>query len=72
LGRIVERRTGETRGASVGLAVEKVAEEIAKEALAGETFQRTLRELVQRRSAEMVDGLLGNGTLRLAGGSPEP
>jgi len=60
----VEQRTGEPLVASVGVAVEKVAEEIAKEALADETFRRTIRELVQRRSREMLDELLGNGTAR--------
>jgi hypothetical protein len=38
LERIVERRTGEAQVASVGVAVERVAEEIAKQALADETL----------------------------------
>ena len=61
LERIVEQRTGEALVASVGVAVEKVAEEIAREALTDETFRRTIRELVQRRSRELLDELLGNG-----------
>jgi hydrogenase maturation factor len=64
LERIVEQRTGEVLVASVGVAVEKVAEEIAKEALADETFRRTIRELVQRRSRELLDELLGDGAAR--------
>lgn len=64
LERIVEQRTGEALVASVGVAVEKVAEEIAKEALADETFRRTIRELVQRRSQELLDELLANGATR--------
>ncbi len=65
LERLVERRTGEALVATVGIAVEKVAEEIAKEALADESFRRTLRELVQRRSQALLDELLGgNGTTR--------
>jgi hypothetical protein len=58
LERLVEQRTSETFLASIGVAVQKVAEEIAKEALADETFRRTLRELVQRRSVALLEELL--------------
>jgi hypothetical protein len=64
LERIVEQRTGEALVASVGGAVERVAEEIAKEALADESFRRTIHELVQRRSREFLDELLGDGAAR--------
>ena len=57
---IVDQRRGEAL-VSVGVAVEKVAEDIAKEALADETFRRTIRALVQRRSRQLLDELLGNG-----------
>jgi hypothetical protein len=38
-----------------GVAVEKVVEKIAKEALAHRTFRQSIRELVQRRSRALPD-----------------
>jgi len=38
-----------------------MAEEIAREALADETFRRTIRELVRLRSQQLLDRLLRNG-----------
>jgi hypothetical protein len=45
------------------MAVEKLAKEIAREVLADETFRRTIRELVRRRSKALLDRLLRNGKL---------
>jgi hypothetical protein len=49
---------------SVSVAIEKVAEEIAREAMADATFRRTIREVVRVRSQELLDRLLRNGTPR--------
>jgi hypothetical protein len=46
---------------TISVAVEELAEEIAREALADETFRRTIRELVRLRSQELLDRLLRNG-----------
>jgi hypothetical protein len=61
LERIVEERVGQAFVGTISLTVEKVAEEIAREALADETFRRTIRELVRVRSAALLDQLLRNG-----------
>ena len=61
LERIVEERVGQALVGTVSVAVDRVAEEIAREALADETFRRTLRELVRLRSQELLDDLLRNG-----------
>lgn len=65
LERLVDEHVGATFTATIGLAVEKVAAEIARDALADETFRRLLRELIQRRAAALLEELLGpNGTRR--------
>ena len=61
LEKIVEERVGQTLVGTVSVAVDRVAEEIAREALADETFRRTLRELVRLRSQELLEQLLRNG-----------
>jgi hypothetical protein len=61
LERIVEERVGQAMVGSISVAVDRVAEEIAREALADETFRRTIRELVRVRSQEVLDRLLRNG-----------
>ena len=61
LERIVEERTGQTIVGTVSVAVEKLAEEFAKEAMADKTFRRTIRELVRERSAALLDQLFRNG-----------
>src|SRR5262245_7367081 len=58
LERIVDERVGLTLVGSVSATIDRIAEEIAKEALKDEAFRRTLRELVHRRSEEMLDQLL--------------
>ena len=64
LEKIVEERVGQTLVGTVSVAVDRVGEEIAREALADETFGRTLRELVRLRSQELLDELLRNGAAR--------
>jgi hypothetical protein len=61
LERIVEDRVGQALVGTVSVAVDRIAEEIEREALADETFRRTLRELVRLRSQELLDELLRNG-----------
>ena len=62
---LVDHHVGATLTASIGLAVEKVAAEIARDALADETFRRLMRELIQRRAAALLEELLApNGTRR--------
>jgi hypothetical protein len=62
---LVDEHVGVTLTATIGLAVEKVAAEIARDALADETFRRVMRELIQRRAAALLEDLLApNGTRR--------
>ena len=58
LERIVEERVGQTLVGTISVAVDRVAEEIAREALADEEFRRTIRELVRLRSRALLDRLL--------------
>jgi hypothetical protein len=50
LERIVDERVAHALVGTVSVAVDRVAEEIAREAPADEAFRRTIRELVRRRS----------------------
>lgn len=50
LQKIVDERVGQTLVGTASVAVHRMAEEIAREALAHETFRRALRELVRVRS----------------------
>jgi hypothetical protein len=61
LEKIVDDRVGQTLVGTVSVAVDRMAEEIAREALADETFRRALRELVRVRSQKLLDQLLENG-----------
>ena len=61
LERIVDERVGQSLVGSVSVAVDRIAEEIAREALADETFRRTIRELVRVRSQELLNRLLADG-----------
>jgi hypothetical protein len=47
--------------ASVSVAVDRVAEEIAREALADDEFRRAIKELVRQRSEQLLDRLLRDG-----------
>ncbi|OFW26644.1 MAG: hypothetical protein A3H97_09845 [Acidobacteria bacterium RIFCSPLOWO2_02_FULL_65_29] len=67
LEKIVKERVGQTLVGTVNVAVDKLAEEIAREALADETFRRALREFVRLRSQELLDELLRNGSRRRTG-----
>ena len=58
LEKIVDERVGLTLVGTVSVAVDRIAEEIAREALGDETFRRTLRELVRVRSQKLLDQLL--------------
>lgn len=57
----VDERVGQTLVGSVSVAVDRIAEEIAREALADETFRKALREIVRDRSRKILDQLLENG-----------
>lgn len=61
LEKIVDERVGQTLVGSVSVAVDRIAEDIAREALGDETFRRALRELVRDRSQKLLDQLLRNG-----------
>ena len=65
LEKIVDERVGQTLVGTVSVAVDRIAEEIAREALDDQTFRRALRELVRSRSQKLLDELLrsnlGNG-----------
>ena len=61
LEKIVDERVGQTLVGTVSVAVDRIAEEIAREALKDETFRRALRELVRVRSQKILDQLLTNG-----------
>jgi len=58
LEKIVDERVGQTLVGTVSVAVDRMAEEIAREALGDETFRRALRELVRVRSQKLLDQLL--------------
>ena len=58
LERIVEERVGQSLVGNVSTAIDRIAEEIAKETLQEESFRHVLRELVHRRSEEMLEQLL--------------
>ena len=61
LEKIVDERVGLTLVGTVSVAVDRIAEEIAREALGDETFRRALRELVRVRSQKLLDQLFENG-----------
>ena len=61
LERIVNERVGQSLVGSVSVAVDRIAEEIAREAVSDETFGRTIRELVRVRSQELLNRLLEDG-----------
>jgi len=58
LEKIVDERVGQTLVGTVSVAVDRIADEIAREALGDETFRRALRELVRVRSQKLLDQLL--------------
>jgi hypothetical protein len=58
LDRLVDDRAGGMLVGTISVAVEKIAEEIAKEALADEEFRRTLQTLVRERSRALLKELL--------------
>jgi hypothetical protein len=62
LEKIVDERVGQTLVGTGSVAVDRIAEEIAREALRDESFRRALRELVRVRSQILLDQLLKNST----------
>ncbi|HEV2135449.1 MAG TPA: hypothetical protein VGR47_14535 [Terracidiphilus sp.] len=62
LEKIVDERVGQTLVGSVSVAVDRIAEDIAREALRDETFRQALHELVRVRSQKLLDQLLENGS----------
>jgi hypothetical protein len=64
LERIVEERVGQSFVGTISVAVDRLADEIAREALADGTLRRTIRELVRTRSQELLDRLLASRPAR--------
>jgi hypothetical protein len=64
LERLVIDRAAHTLTNAMSLAIEKAAEEIAKDVLANDTFRRAIRGLVERRSQEILDELMRPGPER--------
>jgi hypothetical protein len=58
LGRLVDEQIARTVPGTISVAVEKAAEEFAREVLADEAFRRTLHEMIRRRSQALLDALL--------------
>src|SRR6516162_316149 len=58
LEKIVDERVGQTLVGTVSVAVDRIAEEIAREALGDETFRRAMLELVRVRSQKLLDQVL--------------
>lgn len=58
LEKLVTERAGASVVGSVSHAVDKLADEIAREALADEDFKRVLHEMVGRRTRELLEALL--------------
>jgi hypothetical protein len=58
LERIVDERVGQTIVRGVSTAIDRIADEIAKETLQDDAFRRSLRELVHSRSEELLAELL--------------
>ncbi len=58
LERIIDERVGQAFVGTVSVAVDRLADEIAREALADDTFRRTIREIVRTRSQDLLERLL--------------
>jgi hypothetical protein len=56
--RIVEERVVQTTVGTVSVAVDRMAEELAREVLADDEFRQSLRTLVRLRSRDLMDRLL--------------
>jgi hypothetical protein len=54
---LVREATGYVFTSAVRLAIERIAEDIAKEALADESFKAALRALVQKHSKAILESL---------------
>lgn len=65
LDRIIEEVTAHTLAGSVSIAIEKIAEEIAKETLADEEFRESLRALT-RAAAKRILAQLAEPSAQVA------
>jgi hypothetical protein len=65
LEKIIDERACHTYVRSASAAMDRIAEQIAREILEDQTFRRALRELARSRSQKILDELLrsngGNG-----------
>jgi hypothetical protein len=55
---LIEEVAARSTVGTISVAISKIAEEIAQEALADPTFRSTIRTLVQRRSQALLAQLL--------------
>jgi hypothetical protein len=60
LERIVEETRGTTVLGTISIAVDRIAEEIARDVLADQEFRRSIRGVVRVRSRVLLDRLLGS------------
>ena len=58
LDRIVEERVGLTVVGGVSTAIDRIADEIAKEAMQDEAFRRSIRDMVRRHSEALLARLV--------------
>jgi hypothetical protein len=68
LERIIEERTGQSYIGTVSVAVERLADEFAREAMADPEFRRSIREMVRAHSKALSESLQGQRRER----SPKP
>jgi hypothetical protein len=57
LERIIAERTGQSYIGTVSVAVERLADEFAREAMADPEFRRSIREMVRAQSRELWESL---------------
>jgi hypothetical protein len=60
--RIVDERVGQTTVGTLSVAVDRMAEELAREVLADDEFRQSFRALIRVRSRELMDRLLRERT----------
>ena len=58
LERIVDERVGQSFVGTVSVAVDRLADEFAREAMADEDFRRSIKEMVRIRSQALLARLL--------------
>lgn len=62
LERIIAERTGQSYIGTVSVAVERLADEFAREAMADPEFRRSIREMVRIQSRELWQSLQARPT----------